>query len=806
MDIKAPSTLIHAWVLAPAVAALVALGIGRLLERAAGMRLGALILPAGFVGGIPVMVLLLEVGVGGVLTAVLAGVIGLVGLIDLAVALVRRREALPRVPTAWAAGSALAAYGVMLAPLVGSGRAGVLGYVLNNDPAVHISVVSLLRESGAAVSQFGADDSYHFMSVQFVTGYPLGSHVWPLLTDVVARLDPFLGWTPMIAVIAGMMALVLRALLLRLGASQLVAALGGVVVACGYLPYSFGAQGGAKELLMALTLFAAIALFDAGLRQPGSLRPLIPSLFAGAAGVNTFGLAAMPWLGTAGLLGLAALLWRARQEGTLGRMLLIVGGLAAAVTALALPSVLSSIEFAQASKGAIEDPAQVGNLLGPVPWTEAFNVWLSKDYRVDVPDLNRPTDLGMALVFLAAAIGLVQAVRKRQLVLLAVLVITATGAVFISRRYAIYFDAKTYVVLAPALGLVTAAGVVALLRGRRALRIAGAVLGIVLCLAALASVAFVYRGAARTPDRLQELSAISDRLDGQGPILVNDREDYARYLLRESGPWESWGAWQPSRNFRFAEEPLPVPHAPDFDDYSTEHLQRFPLVLERKGPSGSRPPATFLPWFETENYRVWKRSGPKPIVHVALGEARPDGTGGFDCRTPAARALLLRARSTGVRVRASVRNSALYLIPGMRSRTSAGSRRAAIVPGHIRLGPDSVSTVAIDVPAGRYRLWTQGEFARGFRYRLGSQVIGDVSDDLGLTSGWRYVGAADVGSADRTLTMTGLGRSWWQTGSRREDIAGDLAFEPATQRHRVISVPGADVRRLCGRQLDWVEL
>jgi len=53
--------------------------------------------------------------------------------------------------------------------------------------------------------------------------------------------------------------------------------------------------------------------------------------------------------------------------------------------------------------------------------------------------------------------------------------------------------------------------------------------------------------------------------------------------------------------------------------------------------------------------------------------------------------------------------------------------------------------------------------------------------------------------------VTGLGRPWWQSGSRREDTNGKLAFEPASDRHRVIEVPGRDGRRLCGRRLDWVE-
>jgi len=90
-------------VLAPAIATLVALGIGRLLERVTGLRMGALMVPAGFVGAIPVMVLAIELGAGGVPTAALAGVIGLAGLIDLALALGRRRERVARRPVArWA--------------------------------------------------------------------------------------------------------------------------------------------------------------------------------------------------------------------------------------------------------------------------------------------------------------------------------------------------------------------------------------------------------------------------------------------------------------------------------------------------------------------------------------------------------------------------------------------------------------------------------------------------------------------------------------------------------------------------------
>ena len=91
-------------------------------------------------------------------------------------------------------------------------------------------------------------------------------------------------------------------------------------------------------------------------------------------------------------------------------------------------------------------------------------------------------------------------------------------------------------------------------------------LGLLLAVGVFASDGYVYAGAWNTPkDRFQEMIDIGKRFRGEGPLLVNEREEYSKYFLRDSLPWESWGSWQPDRGLRFPTVPavpVPSPNAP----------------------------------------------------------------------------------------------------------------------------------------------------------------------------------------------------------------------------------------------------
>ena len=793
MDLKSPATLGLAWILAPLLITLAAAGLGAGLTRLAGRRLGALTLPAGFLAGVVLMTFLAELGVPGLPVVALCALAALAG----GFAWWRDREGRPEVGVAPAA-AALGAYAIGMAPLVGSGRSGIVGYILNNDPSVHISVVELLRENGARAVDHNAS-SYDFVSTVFTGGYPVGSHVWPMFGSTLTGADPFHTWTPLIALMLGLLALVTYELVRGLGAGPVFAAVAGAVVACGYLPFSYLAQGGAKEVAITLAVYATLALLLLGLRDRAGWRSLIPAALAAAAGVGIFGLGALAWLGP---LAVGALLLAGRA-----RVKAVAGAAGIAVLA-ALPAVISSVSFLEGSDDDLVNPAQVGNLLGPVPWLEAFNVWLGYDYRYPEADYRLATRVALVLAIAFAIVGLLDALRRRRFAVPLALFAGGVGAIVISARYAIYLDAKSYVVLAPALGLATAAGVLAASRRPARIGVAATALGGLLALGVLASDALVYAGSWMTPkERFQELIDLSERYEGQGPVLIHDREDYGKYFFRESQPWESWGAWQPDRGFRFGRIPPPPPRTPDFDDYTLDHVGRFRLLVERKSPTGSAPPSSFELVEETDHYRVWRRAGDMPEAHVALGGEELDGAAPLDCASPEVSELLARAEEGEGELVAAPARPEPITAPADTWQQFGG----AFGPGPAEGFASRRGGVALpfaDLEPGSYDTWIQGGFGPGVRLMIGAQPVGDAFGDLGLHSQWVHLGTLEVEEPDPALAVVGLGKPWWQAGSRRADTTGPLLFAPAgaAEDGAPERIAAGEERSVCGRDLDWLEL
>ena len=150
MSLRSPSTLVEAWILVPALVIAASAALGLLLARLTGTDLGALTVPAGFLTGVAVSSALLSLGLGGKLCVALLAALTLAGL-ALAVRDVRRRGALPPIDAAvlWPAAAVAAAYAIAMAPLVGTGYSGMLGYQLNGDPAAHITLVEEIAQHGA---------------------------------------------------------------------------------------------------------------------------------------------------------------------------------------------------------------------------------------------------------------------------------------------------------------------------------------------------------------------------------------------------------------------------------------------------------------------------------------------------------------------------------------------------------------------------------------------------------------------------------------------------------------------------------
>jgi hypothetical protein len=806
-----------AWIVVPAMVVVASAGIGYGVALVSGMDLRALTLPAGYLAGIAISTLLFYANIVGVATTVILVVLAVAGPLY-----AWRTGRGPRLPARGdraglvsGALAALAGYGAALAPIAGTGRSGVLGYVFNDDSAIHITLVQAISD-GASGPVDVQHDSYHSTTRELGSGYPLGSYAWPVFGRIVGGIDPFHIWTPLCAVTLVMLTLVAFAMLRRLGAPAPYAAVAAVVIPCGHLVYAYHAQGGMKEVIMPVAVYAAAALFARALDEGISGRTLIPAALAAAASVANLGYAGAAWIGPMALAGAAIIGWGyvrgARIANMRNLILFAVVGLL-----LALPAGISSIRFFRNSEGDLTDPAEIGNLFDAVSLWQTLNVWLTGDYRFKPTDHPGFTYTALAIALVLAVFGLIHALRRRDAgVPLAVLAGIA-GAWLISSRTSIYFDAKTYVVLAPALGIATAAGVLLLWKRWLALRFLGLAAAATVAVGVAWSASMIYAHVWVTPEeRLGEYRTIVDRFEGRADVtLLADRDQYGIHLLRELGPWDDWGYRQPHRGFRFLDNHPPTPdRAPDLDDYTDDHVNRFDFLLERRSPGGSRAPSNYRPAFETEHYRMWERTGPPAREHMALGSDGQAGSAAVACRgtrpsSPAIRALVRRALKAGTPLVAAVQADPPTTVITPDMWLGLDNKRAVPAPEMVA-GRGGGASGPARVAPGRYEAWIQGSFGPGVRLathvpgRRPSRNVGDVYNDLG-TPGWQRFGSVDV-ERGMVLQTGGIGRPRLLAGSSHFNIIGPTKLIRAGAATTIERIQPRDAARLCGRSVDWIEL
>ena len=801
MSLKSFDTLLTAWLLVPVVVAIVSAGLGSGLRLLSGLELGALTLPAGYLAGMVLMSFAVEAGLSGKAATVLCIAAAAVGPVAL---LVRRRRWRPDGWHLWAAAAGLAAYSIGIAPVVGSGHVGVLGYVLNNDPAFHNVLVQRLIDAGAtSITPFAS--SFDVATGAFDQGYPVGAYVWPMLAGVVTGSEAFEIWSPLVAVTVAMTAITAFHLLRRLGGSPWVCAIAGATVAVSYLPFSYLAQGGAKEVALPLALLVTVALLAEPLDGRLTWRALLPAGVAAAASIADFGYVSLAFVGPALLAFVVVLVLRARRQRDWGVLRPLVP-FAVLALAAAAPSAAASIEFIREGSSEFKQQAEIGNLLSDLPLREMLGVWFSGDYRFDLPEWQGLTMVGSLLVAALVVVGLVFVVRRRNFALPVAAAAALVGSLAITPSVSIYFDAKTYLVIAPMVALLAAAGVVMLsLQPGLRERIEAGVFGILLVAGVLVSAGFVYTDSWVTPrERFEELRQIAAEIREPGPLLMSEREEYGMFFLREEQAWGDWGERPVLREFNTKDGlPKGLPHTPDFDDYTLAHVERFPLLLQRRRPGGSLPPQNYVPALETKRYRLWRREGATPRAHLPLGADSLSGAEELDCDDRDVRQFMRAAAGGDVDVALPGSSPQVVVEPGDWQVTDEG--RVLPPPDQIVLRRGFASGSAT-LPPGRWRAWLQGSIGGLARLRVANTNVADVFADLGLPDAWQPMGIVESDGRPLRFELSLMDRNKWFAGDRHASLLGPLVVEPENSQPRIERMPAERVRELCDKQVDWLEI
>jgi hypothetical protein len=779
---------IAAWFLLPLVLVASSWGIGLLVERLLRTEFAdGLVLPVGFAGSL--VLLSLPYGFGLPAPAALAFL-----ALPIAAGFVagrsRVRPSLPRPPLALAA---LAVYCVYMAPVVLSGSATFAGYAFLGDNAVHFSLVDHVVEHGSRMTDLPYSSYGEVLRINLGNGYPLGPHFH--LASLTALLGTEVAWLyqAYVAVPIALAAIPAAALLRSLEVGERTAALGAFTCVLAFLPFAYALQGGVKELIMIMLVLLG-AVFAAELAEGG--RPLRPAVVLGvtmAAAFTVYSTGGLPWFGAmiAAALALAVLRSPARA-----RTLALAAGLLVAVFALgAAVSFASAITFFEPAQRVLEGSLEGGrgNLISALPFWESFGVWFRGDYR----DTSTYRPLAYALIALAAVLAVLGAVHAFRLRALApLLAVGACLAVWALVPAGIYIEAKLLAILSPVLVLMALAGCTGLARaaGRPAV---GAALALVLAGGIVVSDSMAYRDAYLAPKpRLLELEQIGERLAGRGPVMLAEFEEYGKHFLRESGviaPFDGYALVaaelrNPGRTYATWA---------DLDEMTLDYVQRFPVIVRRRSPVASRPPAPYRRTSVGDYYEVWERSEGAPEVrtHLSLGDDT-DPTGPVDCRALGE----LARQARGQRLLVAERPSPLRLeaadmehppdwpvLPG----GAVGAARAGELSGELT------------VPGGRYRIWVKGTFGRGVDVLVDGRAVGRA-EQIQSPEQMALAGEVSLRSGPHTVSLV-RGGPGLDPGNSRDERYEAVFVEPVAE-PRLREVPAVRARALCGRRADWVEL
>jgi hypothetical protein len=780
-----------AWVVFPAVLALLCLGWGCLLARVSRLRLpGVLLLPAGLASIIVVaqFATLLDATAELTTPVVVAG-----ALAGLAVSFRYR----PRDIDGWALAAFVVVFASFAAPVVLSGEATFAGYIKLDDTATWLAMTDRVMDHGRSLGGL-APSSYEATLANYLdTGYPVGSFLpWGVGQKLVGT---DLAWVfqPYLAFLAAMLGLCLYSLATSLVEARPLRWLAATIASQPALVYGYSLWGGVKELAAAwvLALVAALAVPVLASDDP---RAVVPLAVAGAATLGVLSIGGAVWLAP-GLLLALVLLYRARGRLVAGRQAAAFVLLGAA---LALPALLSAQIFLRGGATTLSSGTELGNLAEPLSFLQLFGIWPAGDFRFD-PEHLGVTRLLILILLFAVVLGAVAAWSRRSWGLLVYLWTAVAGCVAVLLFGSPWVDAKALATASPALVLVGLVGALGLFaRGRRieatliALAIAGGVLW---------SNVLAYSEVNLAPrDRLAELESIGKEIGGEGPTLMTEYEPFGvRHFLRDGDP--EGASELRRRTIPLSNgQSLPKLGYADVDQFQTDALLVYRTLVLRRSPAASRPPSPYALVKSGRYYDVWQRPQAmktRIVTRLPLGDRFQPGAVP-DCAEIRRLAGSLDAQGRLAAAPAGhpiVRElSRLVHTPDWRPDPSDG---AVLYPS----GDGSVKAVVDIGQAGRYGLWLGGSYRGELTLDVDGRHVTSRHHQLTHAGPLGPFASMTLSPGTHELVLH-YEEGGLRPGSSGEPFAlGPLALAPPLAAERVVHVPAGRVRRLCDRRWDWVE-
>jgi hypothetical protein len=785
----------------PILVWVVCLGCGLALERVLHVRLSnALVPPLGLCVAFVLIMPGYTAGAGDALAIALLVVVAVAGL---ALAKGGLRS---RLNPGWAGAAGLAVYVIYTLPVIASGHWTWSGYDFVNDSSFEMLLANHLKGFGTLLGQLPESSQRQFLVQYLGNGYPLGTQA--LLGTFSGLIDTSVAviYQPYISSLAALAAMALASIgERRLGGWR--AALVGVVAVCANLTYQYALQGGIKEIGLLATICAAVAIAYAaiGLERPYAGAALVA--VAGAAALATYNAVALPYVGALMLfLGLGVALTRRSWPRPRWALPALAGGCLAAV--LAIPSLTTFetfFEVARAGEGSTGAGAvQFGQLLRKLPLSQLSGVWLSGEYRLAVPGLKGTlTAIATAVILVLFLVGVLWALRRREAGALLLAGVTGLVILIVLPHVSPYAQGKLLAIAGPSVVFVALAF---LLSARGRLAWPAMALAAALALAVFGSDVLAYGHDRIAPTaRIEAIEQTGDRFAGQGPVLWNEPEEYAKFFARAariSAPFEPITPQQ----VQLRAPTYFVNHYFDLDEELLSFVEGYPIIVTRRSPAASRPPANYRLVYENKYYLGWRRSS-TPQILTHLPEQQPySPSATVTC--PALAPIVASAPAGTELIVASTPELAVFNPASDAHRSPSWPADPAQAGAVETITAGSAQGVLTVRSGGRYAVWVQGDFPRKTYVQLDGRTVGWVAGS-NTPDQWLQAATSSLRPGQYRVRVYAdgghrhFGPGEWPAGDNGTIGAVGLQLQ-APESLQTVAL--SNWRTLCGRQADWVEL
>jgi hypothetical protein len=643
------------------------------------------------------------------------------------------------------------------------------------DPSSHEAIVQILLSPAVSA---GAAGNLPYPSGSFI---PLG-----IFSNWI-HIDPAWTMQPYIAVAALILCVTLLALFQAMQIPTWTKNLASAIAPTSALFFGYEMWGGIKELLLAPLIVLVTAFIPLILERPNEPRRVIPFAIACSAYVLVFSISGLVWLFVP-VLFLVVGLTSKNKRIPWRHALVFLGTFVAGSLAVLIPiaknprGLIDQLSFAQSS-------TDIGNLLGPLKFTQIFGVWLTGDFRypAEFPVINIALLLLAGLLFVLGCYFLLTNNHGH----IAALGIWVTLLSAFALKGNAWISGKTLAMASP---IVLAIAFCALGYLANQFSIEAVILSFVLSSGVIVSYAYTFHEVWLAPyEQLKELEVIGLDNSYPSPALMTESSPYGgRHFLRTLDA-EVPGLLR--RNLIPLKDGKGLANGgfADIDEFSIEAIQKYETLILRTSATSSRPPGNYDLKFSGNYYEVWQKNPDikSPVEHYSFGTKKAQ---------------------SAIPECSFLESEIVPKVPGnnilVSSDTSSLTLPIVDVTGQTKdAGNKSVFESKFEAKnSSTFDLWVEG-FTKGTaELFIDGTPVAKISHVLNQGGNMTKIGDVELASGPHVLKVV-TDSPWLIPGSGGLSYPmGPFYLSDQNEKHSVEVVAPENLNSLCTKPVDWIEL